>query len=1253
MKHLLTITVFLLHYTVHAQQKIQHTATAANTSANSTYMDAAGLNGNPNAIIIVEYDAATAKANPHAVGVWYNGNKWAIFNQDRATMPVGLLFSITWFNANDNNFFQKASPNNLSNGRMLIEHPLLNNNPAANFYASQVWNPGGIGGVYNNAEMAVSYDAAMGKWVISNVNGTPVPDGASFNIAVQANTKNGYTKIDPGVKKNPANTNPTPVFNNETVRNAGTVIDPTVLQAVSAGTANLGFEELFLNWKATGTAFANQPISGNTVMSDRVTTRMNYASGGIGGDYWKGIPYPIGFKGNNWIGTYENGNGDAPVGTLTSKPIRAEKRYLCFLLGGGKDFNNLYVELQVKKSDYEAAWGTGKRGIWGETEDGFYRVNRVTSLLNTEDLYRYYFDLNDDLKNQFAGKTIRIQITDNKTGNWGHINADDFIFKDNLDEFIYVMKDGFGVYADKDKPVWGFADTHAHWVNHVDMKGFMWGNPGGKLETSDVLRDIPACDGYNHGLPAPTPGLLLAIVENKAFNRLPERLANVGNAACAALALPCIPAAAAGAGVGATFGSIGQGASGAYAKTGALDGTITGALYGMASCVPFQACGHQFVKDVFAKHYGNNVPENNTAVSNYVDFPAWNSFAHQTMHISWVRRSYDGGQRLMVVPVGVAKSWEFNTTADGNMQPAITHIRNAVAALKELVRLNDGWMKIAYTPAEAKKIILENKMAIIIGVEQAEIGSYYPSAQQEVNELYNLGIRHFFPIHNIDNTLGGAAVFNSALNSYNDLVNRGRNNGDLTCLNVKEGISNYDETRVNVKLERGIMRQEMRFVPIVGFGNIPFFYKNDVPARYNYESFISHKNANGLTAAGYTYIYELMKKGVIIDIDHMSDDAQNMAVREMKRNNYPLLSGHTNFRDLRREGTETEGDGREARLKTEFTIYNSRAIEIINSGGMFGLMNQQNNVNNAPGCTIPNTSAGGTSSFIQAYWYALQKGGEEHGIAFGSDANGFAPQVAPRFGTDAVYFLEGDKGLNPQLGDWDKDTRRRRFAFQQTNGVRYDKPITTWHYHRFQPTGFLTQEERDIWEALAMAKSGTDINNAWQPGGGLNFPERTDIQRDKIKNIAYGFRWGILREPTGDYGAYLECPEYIVRDENLNNCMPERKAAYLCIRGENSLPEHMKSSRTIELYRIMKRIYDLWMQFENGPNEPLRRSFAGTRDFDFNLDGQAHYGMLPDLIQDMKNHGLSAAQMKPLFLGANQFISLWEKAEAAKNNIQK
>ena len=447
------------------------------------------------------------------------------------------------------------------------------------------------------------------------------------------------------------------------------------------------------------------------------------------------------------------------------------------------------------------------------------------------------------------------------------------------------------------------------------------------------------------------------------------------------------------------------------------------------------------------------------------------------------------------------------------------------------------------------------------------------------------------------------------------------------------------------------MRQNMRTIPILRFGTIPFLYFNEVPAEYNYESFTYHKNANRLASKGREYIIALMRKGMIIDVDHMSDKSQNDVMSLLTRNNYTMISGHTNLRDLRRDENETGGD-KAPRLKTEFTIYNSRADEINNAGGMFGLMNQQNNIRNAEGCPIPNNSAGGSSSFAQAYWYMLQKTGGEKGIAFGSDFNGFAPQVSPRFGTDAAYFLEGDDSLNRKTGSRNEETVRRNCAFAQVNGVRYDVPVKTYHYHRFLKPSFLTSEEREIWEAIAIAKSGTDPSAAWQPGGGLSV-ERTGLQQDKVHNMANGFWWGIIREPTGDYGAFLECPLYVL-GELVNHCMPERKAAYMCVRGFNSLPEHMRTPRTLELYAVMNPIYQLWMQFENGPNEPLRRSFAysGGRDFDFNLDGLAHYGMYPDFIQDLKNLGLNSEQIKPLFLATEQYIKMWEQADAAKTNVR-
>jgi microsomal dipeptidase-like Zn-dependent dipeptidase len=64
-----------------------------------------------------------------------------------------------------------------------------------------------------------------------------------------------------------------------------------------------------------------------------------------------------------------------------------------------------------------------------------------------------------------------------------------------------------------------------------------------------------------------------------------------------------------------------------------------------------------------------------------------------------------------------------------------------------------------------------------------------------------------------------------------------------------------------------------------------------------------------------------------------------------------------------------------------------------------------------------------------------------------------------------------------------------------------------------------------------------------------------------------------------------------------------------------------------------------------GANEPLEPSRLGDRTYDFNLDGFAHYGLLPDLLQDVKNIGAPREVLNALFSSAESYLRMWEKAE--------
>ena len=88
---------------------------------------------------------------------------------------------------------------------------------------------------------------------------------------------------------------------------------------------------------------------------------------------------------------------------------------------------------------------------------------------------------------------------------------------------------------------------------------------------------------------------------------------------------------------------------------------------------------------------------------------------------------------------------------------------------------------------------------------------------------------------------------------------------------------------------------------------------------------------------------------------------------------------------------------------------------------------------------------------------------------------------------------------------------------------------------------------------------------------------------------------------------------------------------------------------------LMEKIKSCWAKWQemSGDNRPLTRSTAGERrDFDINIDGMAHYGMLPDFLQDLRNVGLSADDLAPLFRSAYDYVQMWEKCEGQAQRMK-
>ncbi len=168
-----------------------HTATDENSRGDYTYLSDPSINGDPNAIVLVEPapDRGTAEegAYDHNIGVWYDfrldRNSWAIFNQDRAAVPPGTAFRVVIPPASES-FVHRASGANIVGNITYLDDPLTNGEPDAVLSVTQNWNPGGGVGVYNDHPVGVLYDEDVERWAVYNRDDAPVPNGTAFNVAV-------------------------------------------------------------------------------------------------------------------------------------------------------------------------------------------------------------------------------------------------------------------------------------------------------------------------------------------------------------------------------------------------------------------------------------------------------------------------------------------------------------------------------------------------------------------------------------------------------------------------------------------------------------------------------------------------------------------------------------------------------------------------------------------------------------------------------------------------------------------------------------------------------------------------------------------------------------------------------------------------------------------------------------------------------------------------------------------------------------
>jgi hypothetical protein len=166
-----------------------HTATTSNLVGGWTVLDNPVLNNNPHAVVMVTADLSPngncgCVMNNHHLGVWYTGSRWAIYNQDGASIPVGAQFNIFAAASSDNEMFTSSpASNNFSTD--FVNDGRLNRHPEWLVFATLNWNPGGACGCQSDDHaIGVYYAPGLGEWAVYNEDTATIPLGTAFNLFV-------------------------------------------------------------------------------------------------------------------------------------------------------------------------------------------------------------------------------------------------------------------------------------------------------------------------------------------------------------------------------------------------------------------------------------------------------------------------------------------------------------------------------------------------------------------------------------------------------------------------------------------------------------------------------------------------------------------------------------------------------------------------------------------------------------------------------------------------------------------------------------------------------------------------------------------------------------------------------------------------------------------------------------------------------------------------------------------------------------
>jgi microsomal dipeptidase-like Zn-dependent dipeptidase len=368
------------------------------------------------------------------------------------------------------------------------------------------------------------------------------------------------------------------------------------------------------------------------------------------------------------------------------------------------------------------------------------------------------------------------------------------------------------------------------------------------------------------------------------------------------------------------------------------------------------------------EYKNNGQPKLGTCPEEHLEhWPRWDAIAHQQMWHAQLRQAHQNGLRIMAVSM-------FDSEFLCKITPPLRRryacnemdsVKRQIKLLRDFAQNHSDWVGIAETPGEARALIAQGKLALVMTVEVTKL---FPTGDYitQLKEWQGLGVRSLQMVHHANNRFAGAAPINS-LRTAGTLVEA-----------LSGQVISTDINNISCHNAAGEIEQEK--TPYISGAKRP---KCDGR---------TYLNPNGLTHEGKQLAEAMIDLGMILDVSHLSrrsfKDLYQIAV---EKGNYPLTYSHTHMWSTIR----VEDDKKEKYDKHEKYLLDSESHMIANTKGMIGLRTgpEWTHTYIKPGSSAPlvaNTCQGTARSFAQSLMHAMDSGLD---VGFGADLNGFIEQI--------------------------------------------------------------------------------------------------------------------------------------------------------------------------------------------------------------------------------------------------------------------